>query len=703
MPAPTRTTTLKQNLNQGHDLNQEQHEAVTFGRVEADRGFRSGPLLIIAGAGTGKTNTLAHRAAHLILNGVSPDRILLMTFSRRAAQELAERARRIVAARLREGGAEPGGEAALSWIGTFHSVANRLLRSQSRAIGLEPDFTIMDRGDAADMLDLLRHRMGFSRTEKRFPHKGTCVDIYSRCVNGQLELAEVLEKDFPWCAEWLEQLKALFREYVREKQQQLCLDYDDLLLYWFHLAGEERVAQRIRDQFDHVLVDEYQDTNVLQAGILTRLFPDGNGLTVVGDDAQSIYSFRSANVENILDFPRLFSPPAQVIALTRNYRSTQPILDTANALLSEATVGYEKQLRSERAAEQKPWLVTVEDQETQSRYIVEKILEAREQGVDLKRQAVLFRSSHHANHLEVSLRRHDIPYVKHGGLKFLDAAHVKDALSLLRWADNPRHRLSGFRILKLLPGVGPAVAEKVLDFLALNQFDPACLGQFKSRITAGESWRGLVPLLDGIHGNRIPWQEQMQAVSLWYREILEERYDNHLVRAGDIEQLALIARQYPSRERFLSELTLDPPAATGDHGDENRKDDDFLILSTVHSAKGQEWRNVYVLNVVDGNFPNEYATDNQAALEEERRLLNVAITRAQRELHLLQPLRFWIPEQQRFGGRHVYGAKSRFLTPGVCRTLEEVPYPDTRLTERDLQKGEEVLAEIKDKVLNMWD
>lgn len=684
-------------------LNEEQQRAVAYGRRESGKAFRSGPLLIIAGAGTGKTNTLAHRAAHLILNGVSPDRILFMTFSRRAAQELAGRARRIIAARLKENGEEAQeAEAALGWTGTFHSVANRLLRSQAKAIGLDPDFTIMDRGDAADMLDLLRHKLGYSRQEKRFPHKGTCVDIYSRCVNAQAELSDVLEEDFPWCGDWEEELKTLFREYVREKQNQLCLDYDDLLLYWFHLAGEEAVAKRIREQFDHILVDEYQDTNILQAGILTRLFPDGRGLTVVGDDAQSIYSFRSADVENILGFPQLFSPPATVVPLTRNYRSTQPILDLSNALLAEAQTGYKNRLYSDKGGQQKPWLVTVEDQDKQANYIVEKILEAREEGIQLKQQSVLFRSSHHASHLEVTLRRHNIPYVKHGGLKFLDAAHVKDALSILRWADNPRHRLSGFRVLKLLPGIGPVLAEKILDFLASYDFDPASLQNFKSRASEGDSWTDLIELIGRIHHHKIPWQEQMKAVNLWYRDILEEHYDSHFARAGDIDQLALIAQQYPSRERFLSELTLDPPTATGDHGREHRKDDDYLILSTVHSAKGQEWRNVYILNVVDGNFPNEYSTDNEAALEEERRLLNVAVTRAQRELHLLQPLRFWIPEQQRFGGRHVYGAKSRFLTPGVCRTLEEMPYPDTRLTERDLAKGEEVLADIKDKVLGMW-
>ena len=696
---------MQQTESVRHPLNAEQRAAVEYGNAEPGKALPAGPLLIIAGAGTGKTNTLAHRAAHLILNGVGPSRILLMTFSRRAAQELAERARSIVAARLQESGnARASGTAEdLSWIGTFHSTSNRLLRHHASSIGLDPGFTIIDRSDAADLMDILRHQLGFSRTAKRFPAKHTCVDIYSRCVNAQADIESVLERDFPWCADWADELRRLFRAYTREKQQQVSLDFDDLLLYWYHLAAEAGVRTLIREQFDHVLVDEHQDTNTLQAGILTRLFPDGRGVTVVGDDAQSIYSFRSADVENILDFPRQFSPAATVIPLRENYRSVQPILDLSNVLLGEAATGYKNTLFSKQPSKQKPWLVTVEDQESQSKYIIEKVLAAREAGSLLKQQAVLFRSSHHASHLEVALRQHDIPFVKHGGLKFLEAAHVKDVLSVLRWADNPKHRLSGFRVLKLLPGVGPAIAEKILDYLELHAFDPGALSGFESRVTETERWTDLVALLGAIHGDRLPWAEQMKALAVWYRGILEEHYENGFARAGDIDQLALISQQYPSRERFLSELTLDPPNATGGHGVDAHKDDDYLILSTIHSAKGQEWRNVYVLNVVDGSFPNEYATASEPALEEERRLLNVAVTRAMRELHLLQPLKFWIPEQRRFGGRHVYGAKSRFLTDAVRETLEELPWPDTRRSPAEIARSEEVLADIKSRVLGMWD
>ena len=692
---------------------EQQRQAAEHGQVLADGGVISTPQLIIAGAGTGKTNTLAHRAAFLILNGVEPSRILLMTFSRRAATELSNRAQRIVFNKLQQAdsdnqkgidhkAAESAAEG-LSWMGTFHSIANRLLRQHATSIGLDPDFSIIDRSDAADLMDVVRHQLDFTSTEKRFPRKSTCLEIYSRCVNAQLPVPDVLEQDFPWCADWADELKVLFKAYTQAKQSQLSLDYDDLLLYWYLLAGEEAIAKRIRGLYDHILVDEYQDTNRLQAGIVQRLFPDGAGVTVVGDDAQSIYRFRAAEVDNILSFPENYSPAAKVFPLSENFRSNQPILDLSNALLKESKEGYKNFLHSRKSAAHKPRLVAVETSEMQSQYIVEKVLEAREEGIDLKRQAVLFRSSHHSDHLEIELKRHDIPYVKHGGLKFLEAAHVKDALCILRWADNPKHRISGFRVLKLLPGIGPKMADKVLDYLELNSFNFQALEAFKSAKLDHTTWRDLVKLLSAIQNDRIEWSDQMHQVSQWYRPLLESNFDHPYTRNGDIEQLTQISQQSPSRERFLSELVLEPPSKSGALCDDTQKDDDFLILSTVHSAKGQEWNNVYLLNVADGNFPNEYATSNAKDLEEERRLFYVAITRAQQQLDLIQPLKYWVPEQQRFGGKHVYGAKSRFLTQSVLDTLEQVPYPDNRLTQADRDAGEQVLSDLKQQVVGMWD
>jgi len=699
---------------------EEQRQAAEYGDILAQGGVSSPPQLIIAGAGTGKTNTLAHRAAFLIVNGVDPQRILLMTFSRRAASELSVRAQRIVVKRLEEAAQKEDGDTVsekvtsavtaavsqtdqLSWMGTFHSVANRLLRQYSPSIGLDADFSIMDRSDAADMMDVLRHKLELNQQQKRFPKKTTCLDIYSRCVNAQQSLDQVLEADFPWCCDWLDELKQLFRAYTEAKQKQLSLDYDDLLLYWFYLASEETIAERVRGLFDHILVDEYQDTNKLQAGIVHRLFPDGRGVTVVGDDAQSIYAFRCADVDNILSFPEAFNPPARVFPLSENFRSVQPILDLSNAILDEGKEGYKNLLHSQKQATKKPLLVSVEDAGMQSKYIIEKLLENREAGIDLKRQAVLYRSSHHTDQLEIELRRHDIPYVKHGGLKFLDAAHVKDALCLLRWADNPKHRISGFRVLKLLSGVGPKLAEKILDYLELHDFDFSSLQAFSSSRLDHDNWRDLVALLGDLHNHVTPWVEQMQRVCSWYQPLLETLYEDPYARGGDIEQLAMISQQSPSRERFLSELILDPPATSGGLCTDSHKDDDFLILSTIHSAKGQEWHDVFLLNVADGNFPNEYAVNDPKALEEERRLFYVALTRAQQNLHLIQPFKYWVPEQQRFGGKHVYGAKSRFLSKTVMQCLEAVPYPDNRLTPDDIKAGEQVLSDIKSKVMGMWD
>lgn len=681
-------------------LNAEQIEAVDYGIGHQDPA--SSPLLIIAGAGTGKTNTLAHKTAKLILNGAAPERILLMTFARRAAQELSSRVNLIVEQALRQQkkGFQP---ITIPWMGTFHAIAARLLREHASAIGLEADFTILDRDDSADMLDVLRHEMGLSALPKRFPKKKTCLDIYSRCVNGQADINAILEAHFPYCQEWESELKSLFGEYAKAKIEQVSLDYDDLLLYCFHMSQVPQIAEHVRAQFDYILVDEYQDTNVLQAGILKGFFPSGQGLTVVGDDAQSIYSFRSATVDNILNFPQQFDPPGKVISLKQNYRSHQHILDLSNTLLGESKEGYKVELVSERKAGPKPKLVSVEDDSKQAEYIVESVLAAREAGVELKKQAVLFRSSYHSDRLELELTRHNIPFVKHGGLKFLEAAHVKDLLAIIRWADNPKQKISAFRLLKLLPGIGPKIASKIYEYLTINQFQMSTLRDYPVNEAANECYSNLVSLLIDIHHETLPWSEQVNAAVQCYKELLEINYDDHFVRFGDIEQLAQISQQFASRERFLTELTLDPPQSTGDLAGPPLIDDDFLILSTVHSAKGQEWKNVFILNVADGNFPNEYAAGDDRALEEERRLLYVAMTRAKDELNLIQPLKYWVPEQQKHGDRHVYGAKSRFLSDAVCEQLETAYYPPKReLSERERQVGNQAITDIKQTVLGIW-
>ncbi len=665
----------------GQSLNSAQLRAATFGSETVEgttefRGVSAGPLLIVAGAGTGKTNTLAHRVAFLLLQRVAPERIALLTFTRRAAQEMLQRAERIAHAALRESprAAFHPNATRMMWSGTFHSIGNRLLREYAHVVGLDPSFSVIDRGDAADLIDLKRQELGLAKQAKRFPRKDTCIGIYSHRVNTRCTLAESLETHYPWCAEWADELTQLFRAYVQAKQSQQLLDYDDLLLYWHLLAQEPSVAKHLGERFEHVLVDEYQDTNTLQAEILLAMKPDGAGLCVVGDDAQAIYSFRAAAVENILEFPSRFTPPAQIVTLDRNYRSLQPILDAANVLMSESTRQYQKRLHSEQPSAQKPWYVTVEDDRNQSLYVVEQVLEKREQGTPLRQQAILMRSSHHSDVLEVELVRRNIPYVKYGGLKFLEAAHVKDVLALLRWIDNPRNRLAGFRTLQLLPGIGPAIADRCLNALEEAAFALGSLRDFRVPAATNEDWQKLVQLLSELHDAH-EWSGQMTRVRQWYEPHLQRLYDAANVRQGDLEQLELIAMQSPSRERFITELTLDPPQATGDETGPPLQDEDYLILSTVHSAKGQEWDSVYVLNVTDGSFPNEFAAGNPAQVEEERRLLYVAITRAKRDLHLIAPLRFYVTQQHRWGDKHVYGARSRFLTEPVLAAFESRVWP----------------------------
>jgi DNA helicase-2/ATP-dependent DNA helicase PcrA len=669
-------------------LNPAQLAAAGYGTRSAAGAWTSGPLLVIAGAGTGKTNTIAHRVAHLVLNGVAPERVLLLTFSRRAAEEMVRRAHRIVSQSLaakRGAGSAVSPEASgvrLPWAGTFHSVANRLLRRYARQMGLEPGFSVMDRGDSADLLDVARHELELSSRERRFPRKDTCLAVYSHCVNTRLSLDKVLADTFPWCAEWESDLETLFRRYVEAKLAQQVLDFDDLLLYWHTLMQEGALAQDVGALYDHVLVDEYQDTNSLQAEILLALKPTGDGLCVVGDDAQSIYSFRAANVGNILDFPSRFSPPAHVVTLEDNYRSTQAILDAANRLMAETSRQYRKELRAHRGPSKssaRPRHVTLLDDQAQAQYIVERVLAAREEGVMLRRQAVLFRSSHHSDVLELELVRRDIPYVKYGGLKFLEAAHVKDLLAILRWADNSKNRVAAFRVLQLMPGVGPGNADRCWKAFEAGGHEWNALAGFRAPTAAREDWAALLELLASIGAASARWQGQVGLARRWYEPQLMRIYEAGGVRSGDLEQLERIALQFASRERFLSELTLDPPNATSDISNAASLDEDFLILSTVHSAKGQEWDRVFVLNVSDGNFPNEYAAGKPEAIEEERRLLYVAMTRAKNELDLISPLKYYVTQQPRMGDAHVYGARSRFLTPGVMAAFDALVWPPAEL------------------------
>ncbi|MDE2377226.1 ATP-dependent helicase [Bradyrhizobium sp.] len=650
-------------------LNAEQRRAVEHG--VGDGGTIGGPLLVIAGAGSGKTNTLAHRVAHLIVAGADPRRILLMTFSRRAAAEMGSRVERIARKVLGENAAIM--REALGWAGTFHGIGARLLREYAERIGVDPAFTIHDREDSADLMNLVRHECGLSKTEGRFPAKGTCLSIYSRCVNAEMEIEKVLGQHYPWCAGWAAELKTLFAAYVEAKQAQHVLDYDDLLLYWSGMMEDAAISGEIGSRFDHVLVDEYQDTNRLQSSILLALKPDGRGLTVVGDDAQSIYSFRAATVRNILEFPQAFSPRADVVTLDRNYRSTQPVLSAANGVIGLARERFTKNLWTDRISSRKPQLVAVRDEADQARYIVEEVLANREQGSLLKHQAVLFRTSSHSGPLEIELTRRNIPFVKFGGLKFLDAAHVKDTLALLRFVENPRDRVAGFRILHLLPGVGPATAQRMLGHMAESADPLAALCRLPAPPRAGADWRAFVQTIENLR--YAEWPADLERARLWYEPHLERIHEDAETRRADLVQLEQIASGYLSREKFLTELTLDPPDATSDQAGVPLRDEDYLILSTIHSAKGQEWKSVFVLNVVDGCMPSDLGAGTSAELEEERRLLYVAMTRARDDLHLVVPQRFFTHGQAQAGDRHVYASRTRFIPESLVPLFERTTWP----------------------------
>lgn len=677
-------------------LNTNQRAAVMHGVGET----KPGPLLVIAGAGSGKTNTLAHRVAHLIANGADPRRILLLTFSRRAASEMARRVERIAGRVLGIG--EGAVADALAWAGTFHGIGARLLREHAHQIGLDPAFTIHDREDSADLMNLIRHELKFSETKTRFPTKGTCLAIYSRVVNAQADLEEVLVSVFPWCAMWSAELRQLFSAYVEAKQQQNVLDYDDLLLYWAGIMAEPMIAEQVSSLFDHILVDEYQDTNRLQSSILLALRPDGRGMTVVGDDAQSIYSFRAATVRNILDFPSAFSPTAEIVTLDRNYRSTQPILAAANAVIEQASERFTKNLWTEKRSESKPFLVTVKDEADQVGYIAKSILEAREGGTALKEQAVLFRTSSHSGPLEIELTRRNIPFVKFGGLKFLDAAHVKDVLALLRWVENPRDRVAGFRVLQLMPGVGPGTAGRVLDAISAHA-DPAwAFSEVPPPIKAGQQWPDLVTIVGKLSARQVSWPLDMAYVRQWYEPLLEANYEDATIRAADIVQLEQIASGYPSRDRFLTELTLDPPDATSDQPGVPLRDEDYLILSTIHSAKGQEWKSVHVLNVVDGCIPSDLGTGSTHEIEEERRLLYVAMTRAKDELHLLVPQRFYVTQQTRNGDRHLYAQRTRFIPRSMTTLFDDILWPPVTPMRDEVRAARPAVVDIAAKMRGMW-
>ncbi len=633
-------------------LNAEQRAAVAHG---------DGPLLLVAGAGTGKTRTLVHRVAALIERGVAAERILLLTFTRRAADEMLARVERLTG----HHGRRVSG-------GTFHATAHSTLRQFGQHAGINDGFTILDQGDAQDLMQLARAALGFGARERRFPKKETLHTLYSRHINTDRTVEDLLRDGFPQYVDDLADIGRVFSEYVERKASRNLVDYDDLLLFWAAMLEIEPLAGRIRAKYDHVLVDEYQDTNVLQSRILRGLCAVHRNVTVVGDDAQSIYAFRGATVRNILDFPAQFSGTT-IVTLERNYRSTQPILDTANAVLAQASEGYRKQLRSidDRPGEL-PWLVPTRDEQAQTTFTCDRLLELVEtDGLRLDQIAILVRAGYMSADLEIELAARRIPFEKWGGIKFLEAAHVKDMLAFLRVAENPRDEVSWFRLLQLLPGIGEISARKAIASLEAASWRVEGLAAWNPPPRALATHASLMALMQRL--SRVSGADpagDIASVRGVYDDILRHRFDDAEVRLHDLVQLEHIASGYPNRGAFLSALALEPPSATSDLAPGSQtEDDDALVISTIHSAKGKEWDAVFVLWAADGWIPSSRAIKDAQQVDEERRLFYVALTRARRHLHVSYPLYAYA---SRWSADVALDQKSRFLSDQVLATMQHV-------------------------------
>lgn len=638
-------------------LNEQQREAVVHD---------GGPLRVLAGAGTGKTTTLSTRVAWLVSEGVPAERVLLLTFTRRAAREMITRADQLVGRSSTRGTRVMGG--------TFHSVAHRILRTNAAALGLSDGFSIIDSADAADLIDLARTDVMPSATAKRFPRKATLLDLYSRTVNTATPLPEVVEREAPWCRDHVEPIGEICRRYVSSKRARALLDFDDLLLYWRAALRHERIGPGIATAFDHILVDEYQDVNALQVDIVAGLRSTDPRVTVVGDDAQAVYGFRGADPRHLLEVEQVF-PDLTTIHLGQNYRSTQPILDVANALSDDAPRGFGVRLHSRAVTGESPTLITCGDEDAEVRAVCERVLSHREAGTALRDQAVLVRASHHSDLLELELSRRGIPYVKYGGLRFLEAAHVKDLLCAFRLADNPRDELAWFRLLQRLDGVGPATARRAIAALGLDEGGTDADVPIRWMLAASELPTKVLPLADGLvsaltsrEGESIGAHAARIAEA--YRPILDAAFDDPLPRSADLDALVAAAQEAVRLSETAAEVTLEPPRSTSELAGAPLVDEDWLVISTVHSAKGLEWDVVHLLHAADGNFPSDMALGDADGLEEERRLFYVATTRARRALHVYFPQRFHF--QPRRNDEHCWGQPSRFLSQAVraCFTEE---------------------------------
>lgn len=633
------------------DLNAEQ-------RAVAE--FDGGALRVLAGAGTGKTTALSARVARIVADGTPAERVLLLTFTRRAARQMTERSQ----ARLSRAGISAGRVAG----GTFHSVAHRTLREHARNLGLPEGFSVLDPSDAGDVMDVVRDEVVRDLTlGRRFPRKSTLLDLYSRAVDTSTPIADVVMTVAPWAGDLAEPIGAVCKQYVARKRALGLLDFDDLLLYWRQALRDERIGRAMSQVYDHVLVDEYQDVNALQVEILQSLRAEDPRLTVVGDDAQAIYSFRASNPEHILEFEQDF-PGAQTLCLTVNYRSTQQILDTANAVAQDAPSGFSTRLTAARTeAGAPPRMIRCADEEHQATLVCDDVLAQREQGVALQQQAVLVRAAHHSDRLEIELGRRGIPFVKYGGLRYLEAAHVKDLLAAFRIHDNPRDEIAWFRVLQLLPAVGPTRAQRAVTALGL--------------LTDGEDAEVMLrwPLAHAElpSAAREPAEALVRAITTGQAEqmrramepLIRANYDNGDERLADLDVLVEAAAALPRLSDVAADHALDPPRSSGDLAGRPVIDEDWLVISTIHSAKGLEWDVVHVIHAADGNIPSDMALNSRDGLEEERRLFYVGLTRARKNLQVWVPVRY---HHHSGGDRHSWAQPSRFLTDGVIDTMAAV-------------------------------
>jgi ATP-dependent DNA helicase UvrD/PcrA len=642
------------------ELNEEQLEAASFGDT---------PLRVIAGPGTGKTTTLTARVNILLERGVAPERILLLTFTRRSAREIVSRVR---ALRGADQGRRVSG-------GTFHSVAHTTLRRHHAALGLPEGFGVLDRGDAADLLDLVRGEHGILSRERRLPKKDTLAALYSRTVNTGMQLADVMHETTPWCVESLEEVGSLFTAFVARKHSLGLLDFDDLLLYWRVAAQDDALGDVLGSAYDHILVDEFQDVNLLQLDVLVGLRRANPRVTIVGDDAQAIYGFRGATARFLLDAEQYFDD-LTTITLNANYRSSGKILDVANAIATGAPEGFSSILREHVpvSGATQPLLMHCADERDQSESVADRVLELYEEGIALQNQAVLFRASHHSGDLEIELARRRIPFIKYGGLRYLEAAHVKDLLAAFRLADNPRDEMAWFRLFQLMPGVGPAKARRAVNALrASDGTIPLSHGEIQPR------WSEVVnELPDDAHGMSIdladalcgkesePIELHAERIRRAIVPLITSSYEDAVVRLEDLGALVLACAGTPRLSDVAAEQALEPPASTGDLAGPPMVDEDWLVLSTVHSAKGLEFDAVHVIHAADGNFPSDMSLGSPEGLEEERRLFYVAITRARRNLAIYVPLRY---HHHRVRDDHSWAQPSRFLSESVRSALVQAP------------------------------